>query len=238
MRLPSSWQLPESIKKRFGQKRAGKQRAMIAEGHLLLVLHEPPQPQQKEREAVFFWRKPNGEWLYSGKGKGLSTLTRHLEKYELAEEKIVILYDKARNADDYFQILEALSPLLRATQNLHSTLQVAREAIADDKDIIDLRDWAYELEHSLDLLYNDTKNALDFHIAKQAEAQTKSAIKSVKAGDRLNTLAAIFLPLTAISSVFGMNLPHGLENSPISLFWIVFLLGISLGIIIKGWVFR
>ena len=238
MQLPSSWALPNQIKKRFGQKSSGKQRAMVADGHLLLVLHKAPQRGQRERQGVFFWRKPSGEWDYSGRGTGIRTLFKHLKDYSLAEEKFSKDYEKAKDAEDYFQILEALSPLHRAAKNLHGTLQSAREAIPDDRGIIDLRDWAYEIERSLDLLYMDTKNALDFNMAKKADEQTKLSMQSVKAGNRLNTLAAIFFPLTAVSSVFGMNLNHGFENAPILVFWLVFLGGISLGFLIRGWVFQ
>ncbi|MGK7873692.1 MAG: hypothetical protein AB4426_10400 [Xenococcaceae cyanobacterium] len=238
MRVPSSWELPEQIKKRFGQKSPGKQRAMAAEGHLLLVLHKAPKPDQRERQTVFFWRKPNGDWDYSGRGKGLQPLIKHLEEYSLAEQKFTRKYEKAQKAEDYFQILEEITPLHHATKNLHDTLQSAREAIQDDRDIIDLRDWAYELERSFDLLYMDTKNALDFHIAKKADEQARLSMQSVRAGDRLNTLVAIFLPLTAITSVFGMNLPHGLEDTSTLLFWSVFLMGIFLGFFIRGWVFK
>lgn len=238
MQFPSSWKLPEQIKQRFGYKTSGKQRAMVAEGHLLLVLHKAPQPQQREMKVVFFWRQPDGEWLYSGRGQGLITLNKHLEEYSFAEGKLIQLYETARSADDYFTILEEIAPLLRATQNLYATLQSAREAMREDRDLIGLRDWAYELERGLDLLHTDTKNALDFQMAKKAEEQARLSLQSVRASDRLNTLIAIFLPLTAIASVFGMNLPHGLENSSIYLFWLVLLFGIGLGYAIRGWVFK
>jgi Mg2+ and Co2+ transporter CorA len=238
MHLPSSWQVPETIKKRFGEKRAGKQRAMIAENYLVLILHKVPKPEQRERESVFFLRTPNGEWKYSGRGKGLNLLFQHLESYSLAEQDLLKRYQEAHTANHYFQILEDIAPLLRATIALHATLQSAREGIPEDRNIIDVRDWADEIERNLRLLNINTKNALDFQIAQQGEKQAKLSQKSLKASDRLNTLAAIFLPLTAISSVFGMNLPNGLENTSIHLFWGVFVFGICLGFLIRGWIFR
>jgi Mg2+ and Co2+ transporter CorA len=156
----------------------------------------------------------------------------------LAEQNLVEKYQQAQNADDYFQLLEDITPLLKATTSLHATLQSAREAISGDRDLIDLRDWAEEIERNLTLLNTNTKNALDFKIAKQGEEQAILGQKSLKAGDRLNTLAAIFFPLTAISSVFGMNLPNGLENNSMYLFWLVFLLGIALGLWIRNWIFK
>jgi CorA-like Mg2+ transporter protein len=238
MRLPSSWEVPESIKQRFGQKRAGKQRAMIADGHLVLILHKPPYLLQRDREAVFFWRKPDGTWKYSQRGDGLKCLFNHIEAYSLAEQNLVDKYQQAQIADDYFQLLEEITPLLKATTSLHATLQSAREAISPDRDLIDLRDYAEEIERNLTLLNINTKNALDYKIAKQGEEQAIFSQKSLKAGDRLNTLAAIFFPLTAISSVFGMNLPNGLENKSIYLFWLVFLIGVSLGLWLRNWIFK
>lgn len=54
MQLPANWQLPDEINRRFGQRGAGKQRAMLAEQHLLLVLHKLPQPGSRQRQGIFF----------------------------------------------------------------------------------------------------------------------------------------------------------------------------------------
>jgi Mg2+ and Co2+ transporter CorA len=247
MQLPKNWELPEKIKQRFGQKSSGKQRAMEAEGHLLLVLHKAPHPQQKTRETAFYWRNPQGEWfcseqkgglLMQQKGSALKQLINHLQEYGQIEQEFSHKYHQADDADDYFQILQNMTHLNRAIKNLHATLQTAREEIPSDRDLIDLRDFACELERNLDLLYTDTKNALDFYLAKKADEQTRLSIQSLRSSDRLNILIALFLPVTALSSVFGMNLPHGLENSPIFLFWLIFLGGIVLGFVIRGWVFQ
>jgi len=167
MVLPSTWELPETIKRRFGQRGAGKQRAMVHEGHLLLVLHELPHQYEPHREAVFYWREPNGEWHYSGRGNGMPSLMELMQTYEKAEQDLKKEYEQAEDSEDYFRILEKLSPLQHAAKNLHTTLQVAREGIHEDRDIIDLRDWAYNIERGLDLLYRDAKNALDFSIARK-----------------------------------------------------------------------
>jgi len=39
--LPTSWDIPQSIRRRLGN-RVGRQRSMSADGHLLLVMHAPP----------------------------------------------------------------------------------------------------------------------------------------------------------------------------------------------------
>ena len=224
MKLPNSWQLPSEIKARFGQKRYGRQRAMAADGHLLLVLHQVPQPGKQDRETVFFWRRPTGHWEYSGQGSGLRRLIEHIEEYSSAERELAEEYAQARNAQDYFRILERVGPLHHAAANLHVTLQAAREAIPEDRDIIDMRDWAYDLERSLDLLQTDAKHALDFH--------------SVQVANRLNVLAAIFFPVTAIASIFGMNLVSGFEGSSALVFWSILLIGTVLGFVTSWWALR
>ncbi|MBN1581005.1 MAG: hypothetical protein JXA89_09910 [Anaerolineae bacterium] len=238
MNPPTSWDLPDEIKKRFGQKSPGKQRAMVADGHLLLVLHKAPKSDQRERVGVFFWRTPEGKWYCDGWGEGLEMLWKHINTYNEAADQIDKAYEQAQTAQDYFAVLEELSPLNHAAQNLHATLQAAREGIPQDRDIIDLRDEAYELQRTLDLLYSDTKNALDFHIATKNEEQAQFSMQAAQTGHRLNVLAAIFFPLTAIASLFGMSLRSGLENAPIWVFWAIFVVGILVGLSIKNWVLQ
>src|SRR5437764_1312400 len=48
LHLPPDWQLPAAFAQRLGDN-AGRQRAMSADGHLLLVLHEPPAAGAPER---------------------------------------------------------------------------------------------------------------------------------------------------------------------------------------------
>lgn len=239
MKLPSNWMLPNSIRQRFGQRSSGKQRAMIAQEHLLLVLYPVPQLDKRKRQGVFFWRQPDGSWQSSNKiDNGWQGLVKHLQSYSQAEEEFSEAYEKSQTSEDYFQILEGINPLRMATKNLYSTLQDAREGIPDDRNIIDMRDWAYEIDRSLDLLYENAKNALDFNLARRAEEQTKLSLASVRASNRLNILAAIFYPLTAISCIFGMNLTSGLESSHFVWFWLVTITAIGMGILVRGWVIK
>lgn len=237
-KLPSSWALPTTIKNRLGQRSAGKQRAMVAEGHLLLVLHAAPQAHEPERRAVFFWRSPSGQWQSNGGQYGLKPLIKHLQAYSDAENVLSDAYAQAHSAADFFQLLETMAPLRRASENLYSTLQAAREGIPDDGDLIDLRDWAYEINRSLTLLYESTKNAMDYNIARRAEEQTELSLAALGASDRLNIIAALFLPVTALASIFGMNLINGWETVPGLAFWLVLIVGMMLGIGVRHWVLK
>jgi len=78
--LPATWDLPAEFRARVGEK-VGRQRAMVADDHLLLVLHRPPRGSENERVARFLWRKPDGSWQASDLGNSAAVLTRHLAEF-------------------------------------------------------------------------------------------------------------------------------------------------------------
>lgn len=238
MKLPVFWpQLPEAFRARLSHKYAGRQRAMYADGHLLLVLHKVPETDRRERETVLFWRRPDGTWD-SSVGGGLLKLSEHVESYEDAEAELARWQEEATEAQELFDILERVVPVLHSARNLHCTLQAAREAVPQDRDLIDLRDRAYEIERTLDLIATEAKHAIDHRIAMQAEEESRLSLRGLEVANRLNTLAAIFFPLTALASILGMNLRSGLEESPVWLFWLVLAAGVVFGIALSLWAMR
>jgi Mg2+ and Co2+ transporter CorA len=60
--------------------------------------------------------------------------------------------------------------------------------------------------------------------------------QALQASHRLNILAALFFPLTAIASLFGMNLAHGMNERRPEIFWLICVSSVSLGFVMKGWV--
>lgn len=207
---------------------------MLAEGHLLLVLHAPPQPDEPHRRGRLFWRKPDGSWLSNELGAGPVALGKHLAEFEELIERYDRREDDAPGVDQLFQILEAMSPVHRAARNLHATLQSARQMIAGDRDLINFRDRAYETERSAELLVGDVKNALDFAVAKKTEEQAAASHQMAVQAHRLNMLAAFFFPIATLMAIFGSELPHRLEAvvpHP-QLFYLVVGAGLLLGAIL------
>jgi Mg2+ and Co2+ transporter CorA len=198
----------------------GRQRAMTDEGHLLLVLHAPPSAGQDDREPRLFWRNAEGQWKSNSLGAGIQALKVHVEQFAEREDQLDGLLDTGSGARDYFAVLQAVAPLHRAARNLHSTLQQAREMMPAERDLINVRDRAGEIERALELVHVDAKNALDFTVARESEEQTQRSYDMAVASHRLNVLVAMFFPIATVSAVFGMNLPHGLEqySTPIA-FW-------------------
>jgi hypothetical protein len=236
MIIPPTWSLPDAIRNRLGQNTYGRQRAIFEEGHLLLVLHRPPGPDDAAREGHLFWRNPAGDWQFSRGGPGPGALKRHVQSYAELESKLTQSYEQAADTGALFDLVEALTPLVRAARNLHAALQTAREAVKGDLFLVEMRDLAYEVTRNFDLLLEDVRNAIQHLMARESEEQAKLSKQALQASHRLNILAALFFPLTAIASLFGMNLAHGFDQSSVLIFWLVSVVSIGLGFVLKGWV--
>lgn len=232
--IPEGWSVPNRIRQRVGVQ-AGRQRAIVEEGHLLLIVHEVPREDDTARTAKLFWRAPDGGWRASGAGQspGLPVLKRHLEAVQQALHQLDARVDAGKTAQDFFQVLNAATPLQRAVRNLAKALQEARDGV-DDREIIGLRDSAGDLERAAELLVSDARNAMEYTVARNAEVQAATAQRAVDAQHKLNLLAALFFPVTAIGSILGTNLHTGLEHLPPALFWLVLLLAFGTGFAIRN----
>jgi len=220
-------------------EQVGRQRAMIADGELLLVLHAPPKPNENQRHGRFFWRDAEGQWSSKDRGTGLNALNKHLDEYEELIAELDRLEEQATSSGEYFAILEQLSPVQRAATNLHHVLQEAREKCPDFRELINLRDRAYGIERTAELLLAEVKNALDVAVAKRAEEQAASSHQMSIASHRLNKLAAFFFPVATLMAIFGANLRHGLEDvwPPIPMV-AVLVLGLVMGAVLAMFVTR
>jgi hypothetical protein len=236
--IPPLWKVPQIFRDRMGEQ-VGRQRSMVADGHLLLVLHAPPKPNENQRQGRFFWRDVDGQWTSKERGTGVNGLNKHLEEYEELIAALDRLEETASSAGEYFAILEQLSPVQRAARNLHRVLQEAREQCPDIRDLINLRDRAYGIERTAELLLADVKNALDVAVAKRAEDQAVSSHRMSVSSHRLNVLVAVFFPLATLMAIFGANLRHGWEDTwpPIPML-VVIGLGLALGGILTMFVTR
>jgi Mg2+ and Co2+ transporter CorA len=232
------WQLAEGVKARLSDSSYGRQRAIFDSGQLLLVLHEPPKHDEKERVVTVFLRESDGNWSHNGQKKGESMLRRLLESYRKKLDEYETLYDKAKTADELFAVIEDLNPSVRAVKNLDMAMQSAREAVPDDKLVLEMRDEASDAFRNYELLSEETRLALDYRIAKNAEAQISESRKMGKAQHKLNLMAAITFPMMALSSLFGMNLLSGLEGIKGGLFWVVMTFGFICGISALRWILK
>lgn len=217
--LPQDWTVPQVFRDRLGDE-AGRQRAMQADGHLLLVLHKAPDAGQTNRSARILWRDDGGAWKCNDGTEGLAALKQHLREYDEVLVSLDAAEHDASGCRQYLQVLTRVAPVLRAARHQHSTLQTAREACKSERALVNARDHAYRLERTMDLLMSDARGSLDVAQLKQAEEQAISNASMARAAHRLNVLAALFLPLATISGIFGANVAHpGKDGGPLLPLW-------------------
>ncbi len=236
--LPPNWEVPQVFRDRLGRQ-AGRQRAMASDGHLLLVLHGVPKADDEHRQARFVWRDIEGAYRCNDLRGGVAVLDKHLDEYAETVEHYDDREEKAVDAEDYFEVLQGLSPVQRAARHLQQTLQEAREMVPEDRNLINARDRAYDIARTAELLYNEAKNSLEFEIARRTEQQAASARQMSVSAHRLNLLAAFFFPIATITAIFGVNLQHGFETQSAPLPFVVVLgAGLLLGVVLKSFVTR
>ncbi len=228
--LPKLWALPDAIRNRLGRE-PGPQRSMFEEGHLLIILHQLPLPDEHQRRAALFWRNPEGEWRTNLSGRGLTALAEHLQSYDQKLTDLETAENRASTAAEYHVVLELLAPVLRSSRGLHRAMQQAREFMKAEHELINLRDQAAGIERTAELLLQDAQFGLNFTVARQAEAQAATAAQMAATAHRLNLLAALFLPLTALASIFGMEIHSRVPDTAVN-FWLVCIGGMLLGVFV------
>jgi len=244
--LPSVWKVPTDFRDRLGDQ-VGRQRAMFSDGHLLLILHDLPSPEDIGRKGRFFWRQPDGTWSSNSLGAGPQAVMKHLDEYFDIIARFEGQDEQATRAADYFSVVYGLAPILRSARNMHQALQQARELYPQDRDIINFRDRAYRIERTAELLMGDAKASLEFLIAKRTEEQAESSHQMAVSSHRLNILAAFFFPMATLSALLGVNLQHGFEKiqsiselasvpPPSFPFLLLILAGLVLGLVLKSFV--
>ncbi len=227
--LPKTWiNLPEAIRVRLGRE-AGPQRSMLEEGHLLIILHTTPAADVQKRQAALFWRLPTGEWKSSADAPGIRSITDVIQGYDAKLDELETAEDKASDAVTYHHVLEQLAPVLRASRGLHRSLQQAREYLKMERELINYRDQAAATERTAELLLQDAQFGLNFIAAKQAETQAHEAKSQAVAAHKLNMLAAFFLPLSTVASLYGMGVALPGYSTP-GMFWLLCAAGLAVGV--------
>ncbi len=239
--LPADWDIPAKLRDRLGAT-AGRQRLLQEDGHSLLVLHAAPGADEIGRRGRFFWRDSSGNWRATSMTDRVATLEEQMAEYGRAIEQLERDEDDAAEARDYFDLLDRLTPLARATRNMYDVLQQAREAVSDDRLLIVVRDQASDLARRVELLQEDARNGLEFAIAWQAEQQAETSHQMSVAAHRLNLLVAFFFPIATLMAIFGTNLKTGMEtwdqsSGPLPLLALIGL-GLFCGVILTGFVLR
>ena len=205
---------------------------MFEEEHLLIILHQLPEAHDVSRRPALFWRQPDGAWKSSPENGDGFALQNHLTAYSARLDELDKEEHAAQTATEYHKVLEAIAPVLRSARGLHRALQQAREFVKVDRDLINLRDQAASVERTAELLLQDAQFGLNFTVAKQAEAQAQSAKIMANTSHRLNVMAALFLPLTALTGLFSMYVRADVPDTPTN-FWFITAAGVIIGLVMS-----
>ncbi|MDP0501030.1 MAG: CorA family divalent cation transporter [Verrucomicrobiota bacterium JB022] len=235
-RLPTDWALPHALLDRLTPS-GGRQQALFADGHLLLYLHRLPDDDSPDREGVVFYRRPDGVWLNEKEPRGLLLLGEMLDDYDNRVDALDDRLDASQRVKDYYEILTAVHPILRAVRNLASTLDRSQEYIVDPE-LLPYIERTHVISRTAELLLTEAKMAMDYAIAQDSELQSQVNLEMAKSSHRLNLMVALFLPITALASVFGMNLTSGLEGTGDWLFWALMGIGALLGYLLRIFIER
>lgn len=233
--IPHNWEVPKVFRDRLGSH-AGRQRTMHHDGHILIILHDVPKPDDGDRTARLFWRKPDGAWKSTGSNAtNIAALKAHVETYGHAEDAMEKRAAAATRATDWFELIHESAPLLRASRGIAAALQEARDYTKTDNQVIAMRDTAQDIERSLELIHGHAKSGLDYAIAKGTEDAARNSEHVLESGHRLNLIAATFLPISAIGALFSMQMEHGLEHTDAPwVFWGVAAFAFLLGLVVRS----
>jgi hypothetical protein len=169
----------------------------------------------------------------------MTVLRRHVAEFAEAVDELEKRWLSAATAEDYYLLLLAVVPLHRTLHHLHGVLQQAREALPEERELINLRDQAGDVDRAAELLHGDARNGLDFTVAHQSEQQAQRSYDMAVASHRLNLLVATFFPIATLSAIFSMHLSHGLDVSERPyFFWGLLGFGLLCGLVLSQLVSR
>jgi Mg2+ and Co2+ transporter CorA len=231
--VPEIWNIPSQLRDRVGTG-VGRQRMMAYEGHALLLLHACPRDRERERRGVAFWRSPDGDWRCAPGKDGFKTLCAHVEEFATELEKLDARIEAAHKASDFFAILRHARPVHRSARNMYGAIALLRDAVPDDKDVLALRDRAYEIERWAETMTNDAENGMEYTVAQHTEEQATMSERILEETHRLNMIAALFLPITALGAMLGMNVTSGLESLSPIVFWGIAIGAVFVGVVLRG----
>ncbi len=235
--IPATWQLPDYFRGRLGST-VGRQRVMHHDGHLLIVAHQAPMADENERKGVLFWFDSQ-QWHASNGEPGNVAIQKLIDGYAKRVDEFDRQEESAQRAQEYLPLLDGLAPLMRASRNLHEVLQEARKTAPELRQLIDLRDRAYEVSRTAELLYQDAKNSMDVAVVRRAEEQAEASHKMSVSAHRLNRMAAFFFPLATLGAVFGTTLTENWSwSGSAGPFLLFVLIGILAGPMLAAYVNR
>lgn len=220
LKLPTHFNIEPELREQL-TTRPGVQRCVEGNEELLLIAHDVPRPGTPEK-VILFWRRHDGRWVQPD-GPGISELEDLLARYMDAIDAQQEIVSRAAGAAAVFGVLRHAGPLARSLEELVRALEQALSFDPDDRPVRTCRDRALEIHRAADLLHGDARATLDFLRTEQGEAFVKSMERIGRTVNRLNVLIVVFLPMTALGVILGVN--AGVPLFVKIVLWALFLAG-------------
>ncbi|MBK1829886.1 hypothetical protein JIN77_04060 [Verrucomicrobiaceae bacterium R5-34] len=228
--IPQSWDVPEAMLHGIGKK-AGRQKMIREDDHILLILHQLPElGDDGRRKRSLFWRNPAGQWKSKRHGDGIESLQKHVQIFAKAVEKVDAKLDVSNDAGDYLEVLRVATPLHRSCRNKLAVLEELRDVLPEDAEVMSLRDWALGLERSTEFICADARHGMDFCMAESAERQARASRDAGDEARLLNRLVAFFFPVATLAAIGGMNPPGEVFGS--QQIWMILAIGLVAGLVL------
>ncbi|MCD5382699.1 magnesium transporter CorA family protein [Candidatus Gracilibacteria bacterium] len=123
-----------------------------------------------------------------------------------------------------------LKHMIKPEINVVKMIELKLKKIFDD----DLEVYFEDLEDKIQKVFSDTERILEFIDATEDTLKTLVSIKTSHSMWMLTLLSTFLLPLTLVTSFYGMNVDLPFENNPFIVYFLIFLSGImTFGFIYK-----
>jgi hypothetical protein len=123
----------------------GRQRVIINDGAILIVLHRPPIDDYWKREGVFLLKTTTAAWLF----KGERSARILLDSYRTVACGFDEEFEDASTPSALLALLDRLVPIRRSARNVHSVLSEAGKHLRGDTELAEWINFAYETERGL-----------------------------------------------------------------------------------------
>jgi Mg2+ and Co2+ transporter CorA len=197
-----------------------------------LILHQLPAPDSEERVPCLFVSQstPTTAPLEAVKGpyQGIKPL---LADYDAELDTLEDALESTSDLQLLFDLQQRLIPTARSLRNAVRVLEGAHVAHRKHRGLTATLEYAHELGRDLDILEASLATKIDNQQSRILLQQAQATARLEEKNHRLNMILAMFLPLTALTSAFGMNLDSGLDTTWVPYFWSVWLVGLSLGVV-------
>ncbi len=226
-------EVPEFVREKLGATSKRQRFERFSDGWILVIHRVPELGDAHDRVSLVRYAQGDGP---VEKFPGDLSLEAAMEEYGERMAQFEEQLEDELMLDELFEFRRALFPLARALRNAARVIEEAHTHLGKKAPFRVANELSHELMRRLELLESDLAADIGIEQSEIARAQADASRKLERRSDFLNTLVGIFLPITAITSAFGMNFSSGFDGEAVINFWTVVLVGFGGSLAVALWV--